>query len=145
MSEPDLSRALRWVFLKLRRNVLSKFQEAGVPLNPPDAHMLEMLEIEPGLSPQDLARLSGIDKAYITRRVRELETHGLICRCRDEQDQRRFRLYLNPDGLQTMNRAQELIHQCEEEMFAPLDPADRQTLATLLAKCLKKADETPPQ
>ncbi len=144
MSDSDLSRALRWVFLKLRRNILSKFHEAGVPLNPPDAHMLEMLEIEPGLSPQDLARLSGIDKAYITRRVCELETHGLICRCRDEQDQRRFRLYLNPDGLLAMARAQELIHECEEEMFAPLSPADRQALATLLGKCLKKSD-SPPQ
>jgi DNA-binding MarR family transcriptional regulator len=140
MSDPDLSSALRLVFLKLRRNILSKFQEAGVPLNPPDAHILEMLEIEPGLSPQDLTRLSGIDKAYITRRVRELETHGLICRCRDEQDQRRFRLYLNPNGLLAMTRAQELIHLCEEDMFAPLDPANRQALAMLLGKCLKKTD-----
>lgn len=136
MNQRALSRAIRTTFMQLKRNTQKKYTAAKMPVHPQDAHFMEQLELNPGMSPQDLANKNDIDKAYITRRVRELEQQGFISRSPNPDDQRRIRLTLTEAGMEMMTKGLTLMEESEAMVFGKLTEPELLTLYGLLTKCV---------
>tara|TARA_R110001599_G_scaffold169177_1_gene359065 strand:+ start:539 stop:919 length:381 start_codon:yes stop_codon:yes gene_type:complete len=122
--------------MQLKRNTQKKYTATKLPIHPRDAHFMEQLELNPGMSPQDLALKNDIDKAYITRRVRELEQRGFISRSPNPDDHRRVHLALTEAGAEVMTRGLTLMEESEAMVFAKLTEAELLTLYGLLKKCV---------
>ncbi len=97
---------------------------------------MEQLELNPGMSPQDLANKNNIDKAYITRRVHELEQRGLISRSPNPDDHRRIHLTLTEAGSEMMTKGLTLMEESEVMVFGKLTEPELLTLYELLTKCV---------
>lgn len=82
----------------------------------------------------DLAKAMGWDPADAVGILRTLDERGLVTRDRDPADRRRHVLRLTPAGLSAVQRCHELAARAQEELLAPLDPAEREELRRLLGR-----------
>jgi DNA-binding MarR family transcriptional regulator len=72
-----------------------------------------------------------------------LAGNGWVVRERDDTDRRRYHLRLTAAGRKVLARLDDLAAEVEAEVLAPLRPADRERLATLLGQ-LSLAHLPPP-
>ncbi|MEV6103709.1 MarR family transcriptional regulator [Streptomyces sp. NPDC051940] len=93
-------------------------------------------------SPSELADQLGLTRGALSARLAPLEDAGLITRVADAADRRRVHVALTPPGNATLERQLTSEDEGELALLAPLTPAERATLATLLRK-LVLAVETP--
>lgn len=134
MNKRSLSRALRITFMQLKRQTQKRYTAEKMPIQPRDAHFMEQLELKPGMSPQELAQFNDIDKAYITRRVRDLEKRGFLQRTPNQDDQRRIHLALTDEGRDIMGKGLTLMEDTEAAVFDCLEEDELATLYGLLQK-----------
>jgi DNA-binding MarR family transcriptional regulator len=69
-----------------------------------------------------------------------LERHGYVVRERDRQDRRRYALKITPAGRRAVRRRDREAEKKNEELFAPLEPAEREVLRGLLLRTLAHHD-----
>lgn len=81
-----------------------------------------------------IAAALGIDPSQLVGILDALEDKRLIVRQRDPEDRRRHVVSLTAKGRQQLVRLRTTIDRLEDELFAPLDPASRQTLHTILLR-----------
>jgi DNA-binding MarR family transcriptional regulator len=100
----------------------------------PQAGLLRLISREPGQSQQAVARRLGTPPSRLVALVDGLEQRGLIERRRNPGDRRNYALYLTPAGEQAMAGLAQAAADHDEEISAPLTPAERAELHKLLAK-----------
>jgi DNA-binding MarR family transcriptional regulator len=100
----------------------------------PQAGLLRLIGREPGQSQQAVARRLGTPPSRLVALVDGLEQRGLIERRRNPGDRRNYALYLTPAGKQAMAGLAQAAADHDEEIGAPLTPAERADLHKLLAK-----------
>jgi len=66
--------------------------------------------------------------------IDELEGMGLAERRRHPDDRRKHAVYLTARGQATLQRAREVAIKMAQEVFAPLEPDELETLRRLLRK-----------
>jgi DNA-binding MarR family transcriptional regulator len=66
--------------------------------------------------------------------IDELEQAGLAERRQHPDDRRKRAVHLTPRGRRTLQRARDVARQTAQEVFAPLDEEERETLRVLLRK-----------
>jgi DNA-binding MarR family transcriptional regulator len=64
----------------------------------------------------------------------------MVVRQRDPQDRRRHVVSITNTGRKELARVRAIINQLEGEFFAPLEPADREALQTMLAALATQND-----
>jgi DNA-binding MarR family transcriptional regulator len=64
----------------------------------------------------------------------------MVVRQRDPQDRRRHVVSITNTGRKELARARAIVSQLEDEFFAPLDPANRETLQTMLVALATQND-----
>ncbi len=106
----------------------------GYGLTPPHAHALSVLSEGPSRM-RDLADRMMCDASYITTIVDRLEQAGLAERRPAATDRRVKEIALTIDGIAASKRIASTMSTPPAE-FQTLSRADRQTLATLLAKAV---------
>jgi MarR family transcriptional regulator, lower aerobic nicotinate degradation pathway regulator len=79
-----------------------------------------------------IAAAVGLDPSQLVGILDSLEDKRLIVRERDRDDRRRHLVSLTAKGRQHLIRLRTAIDRLEDELFAPLTPADRLRLHTLL-------------
>lgn len=90
---------------------------------------------EHGPTPQRaLAERLRMDASSLVCLLNQLEDAELIARRRDRGDRRRGILELTARGHRTHRQVAEAIQTIDDEILAELDPAERGTLRTLLAR-----------
>ena len=95
------------------------------------------------LGQQRLAELVGIDPRNAVPIIETSVEQGLLARQVDPADRRRRVLELAPNGRQAATKLRSLSADIEEELLAPLDPADRVPLQRTLRALLDASDLHP--
>jgi DNA-binding MarR family transcriptional regulator len=113
-----------------------KFAAALEPLGlrPPHFGVLRLIEAAPGSTQQELVDRSLIDPSSMVAVIDELEELGLAERRAHPTDRRKRAVHLTPRGKRTLERAQAAAIRTAEEVLAPLNERERDTLRKLLRK-----------
>lgn len=85
-------------------------------------------------SQAELAAALGLDPSNLASIAGELVDRGLVDRCRDEADRRRYALTLTAAGTELWAHAAETIGDTEHELLSALDGNQVSQLSTLLRR-----------
>ena len=85
-----------------------------------------------------LGRRTGMDRSDVVAAVNELVGCGLADRSPDPADGRRNIITITPAGTAHLRRLEELLDDVQNELLAPLSPAERQQLIHLLTRILER-------
>lgn len=119
----------------LRRSWLSGVSDsAGVDLSPHDARALRVVGRHEPVRPGIIADHLRIAARSATDVIDRLEARGLVERAPDPADRRALTVSLTPTGVETLARVDAQRKVAAADFFGALDPAQRHTLAVLLAK-----------
>jgi MarR family transcriptional regulator, lower aerobic nicotinate degradation pathway regulator len=88
-------------------------------------------------SQASLGRHTGMDRSDVAATVNELVARGLAQRTPDPADRRRNVIRITPAGATHLQRLDELLAGVQDELLAPLSPAERQQLVRLLSRILE--------
>jgi MarR family transcriptional regulator, lower aerobic nicotinate degradation pathway regulator len=84
-----------------------------------------------------LGRRTGMDRSDVAAAVNELAARGLARRAPDPADRRRNVISITPAGTDHLRRLDDLLAGAQDELLAPLSPAERQQLTSLLNRILE--------
>jgi DNA-binding MarR family transcriptional regulator len=103
-----------------------------------DRHLmaLAMLSAEDGLSQQDLARHLSLDPTLVVALIDDLEERGLCERGRHPDDRRRHVIQLTARGRRVYRDARALAARVGDEVFGPLDRAERAQFTEMLKRIM---------
>ena len=107
---------------------------AALDFTRPQAGLLRLISREPGQSQQAVARRLGTPPSRLVALVDGLEQRGLIERRRNPGDRRNYALHLTAAGEQAMTDLSQVSLEHEQAIAAPLTPAERAQLSSLLGK-----------
>ena len=97
------------------------------------AVLADLADAGPSAQRELCGRLS-IDPSDMVQTLDDLEDAGLARRERDTADRRRYRVSLTPAGRRMLTRTMRHAQTVADEVLAPLSPAERETLVTLLQR-----------
>jgi DNA-binding MarR family transcriptional regulator len=84
-----------------------------------------------------LGRRTGMDRSDVVAALNELAGHGLVERAPDPADRRRNIITITPAGAAHLRRLDSLLDDVQDELLAPLSPAERRQLIHLLTRVLE--------
>jgi len=84
-----------------------------------------------------LGRRTAMDRSDVVAAVNELADRGLADRSPDPADRRRNVITITPAGTAYLRRLEKLLAEIQDELLAPLPPADRRQLTRLLTRILE--------
>ena len=118
------------------RRTSEGFAQALGPLGlgPPQFGILNLIDAHPGVTQQQLVSESLIDPSSMVAVIDELEKLGLAQRRKHPDDRRKHAVHLTPKGKRTLARAREVATKFADDLLAPLDAAEQETLRQLLRK-----------
>jgi DNA-binding MarR family transcriptional regulator len=124
------------------QRMAARFAEALEPLGlrPPHFGVLTLIDSHPGSAQRELVTRSLIDASSMVAVIDELEAMGLAERRRHPDDRRKHAVYLTTSGKKTLERARKVAVEMAQEVFAPLDPGELETLRRLLRKLARVED-----
>ena len=105
-----------------------------VNLSPPVFGVLTLIDSRPGLTQRELVAGSLIDPSSMVAVLDQLEADGLAERRIHASDRRKRAVHLTAKGKRTLGKARQLAIDYAEELLAPLDEDERETLRLLLRK-----------
>ncbi|WP_399895063.1 MarR family winged helix-turn-helix transcriptional regulator [Streptomyces sp. BBFR51] len=116
------------------RLVGERLAEEGMRM-PHHAVMCGIAELGP-IAQAELSRTVRIDPKDMVTVLNELQAKKLISRTRDPRDARKNALALTPDGRALLHRLEALGDRANDDLLAPLTPAERKQLTALLARLI---------
>jgi DNA-binding MarR family transcriptional regulator len=99
--------------------------------------LLAALEEFGPASQAGLGRRTGIDRSDVVAALNELADRGLIQRSPDPDDRRRNIITLTRAGNRQLRRLEKILADVQDELLAPLSPADRTRFVRLLTRLLE--------
>lgn len=87
-----------------------------------------------GCSLTDLARQLHVDKAYVSRTIKQLEAHGYIVRKRNPEDSRAFLLASTESGKEILKQMEGLFTRWNEDLQKAFSEEEYRTLQSLLTR-----------
>jgi DNA-binding MarR family transcriptional regulator len=112
-------------------------------LTPPDAGILRLLDINAGVSQQELSGKLGIHPSRLVAILDELERRGFVQRKPNANDRRQYALHLTDDGRKTLDEIGLIGREHGEALCAALNDEERATLSELLQKIAGEQGLTP--
>lgn len=88
-----------------------------------------------------LGRRSGMDRSDVVTTINELAERGFVKRSPDPADGRRNIITITPAGAAQLERLDQILTGVQDELLAPLSPAERRELARLLTRVLQTLDQ----
>ncbi|MFJ5294880.1 MarR family winged helix-turn-helix transcriptional regulator [Streptomyces sp. NPDC088348] len=97
------------------------------------------------VSQAELGRTVRIDPKDMVTVLNELQAKDLVTRTADPADRRKNAITISPPGRTALHRLEELGDAANDELLAPLDPAERAQLTALLARIVHATDSPDTQ
>jgi DNA-binding MarR family transcriptional regulator len=118
------------------RRTAEGFARALEPLGlrPPQFGILNLIDAHPGITQQQLVTGSLVDPSSMVAMIDELEKLGLAERRKHPDDRRKHAVHLTAKGKRTLGRARGVAVKFADELLAPLDAGEQETLRRLLRK-----------
>ena len=95
---------------------------------------LIQLYLEDGLSHEELTQRVFVDKANTTRAVTKLSDNGYVVIKKDEQDKRKYRIYLTEYAKSIQDDIWKIASQWENQLLGCLEESEVATLSEILTK-----------
>lgn len=95
-------------------------------------------------SQSTLSTRTGIFRSDMVSVINDLADRGLVERAPDPDDRRRNVITVTPRGRAHLRRLDEIIDAAEDDLLAPLDPAERGQLTGLLTRLLDHHTKAAP-
>ncbi|GAA4583898.1 MarR family winged helix-turn-helix transcriptional regulator [Planotetraspora phitsanulokensis] len=123
---------------QLARRVRLRGESVLAPLGLRPRHLiaLTVLRDRSGCTQQALAATLEMDGTNIVGLLNDLEAESLIARRRSPEDRRRHVVELTDAGVKRLAKAEFALAAVEDEVFAALNEAQRETLYSLLQQAL---------
>ncbi len=99
-------------------------------------HYVVLAALEEGgpASQADLSRRTTIDRSDMVAAVNELAERGLVARSPDLEGRRRNVVSLTTAGRRHLQKLDRILVQAQDDLLAPLSPAERRELVDLLTR-----------
>ena len=123
---------LSWNGQRMAHRFAEGLQPLG--LRPPHFGVLSLIAARPGCAQHEIVERSMIDPSSMVRVIDELEEMGLAERRIDPEDRRRRAVHLSAAGKRRLERARRVAAETVDEVLAPLDDDERESLRLLLRK-----------
>ncbi len=91
----------------------------------------------PGISQNELARLTGTDKSNIVPLANTLEERGWAKRTPDPRDRRKYALFATPEGIEALDRLAGQIKAVEDDLLSAISAEELALLCNLLERMHK--------
>lgn len=115
------------------------FEEHGGGLRGYHYRLLAALEQWGPASQADLGRDTGIDRSDVTAALTELEARKFVERRVDPANKRRNIVTITPEGIDEVNALDSIVGRVQEDLLAPLTPAQRHQFLDLLGRLVGSA------
>jgi MarR family transcriptional regulator, lower aerobic nicotinate degradation pathway regulator len=102
-----------------------------------DYRVLAAIDHEGPMSQAALGRRTAIHTSDLVSHLNGMAERGLIARVSDPGDRRRNLITVTPAGRRQLRRLARQVALIQDEMLAPLGPAERDVLVDLLARVLE--------
>lgn len=112
-------------------------------LTPPEAGILRLLSLSPGISQQELAHRLNMHASRLVAIIDALEERGLAERGANRRDRRIYSLYLTETGNEALNAIARVAHAHNDAICAGLKEVERRQLAQLLRKISEQQGMAP--
>ena len=132
----ELARFTGFLFNWLGQHSRRRFMDRLAPLgfHPRDFGVMQVLAAHPGMTQEELATQSNVDRSSIVALLDDLEARRLAERRVHPGDRRKRCIYLTAEGERALERLRAVATQVQEEVFAPLSKRERAELDGLLRK-----------
>lgn len=120
---------------------LSRHYATRFGISIPEWRVIANLGRYPGLSANQVAERSAMDKVTVSRAVAGLERKGLLERVRDGDDKRRSRLTLSARGTDVYAEIAPLALGFERDLLTALTPDEAQQLDRIIDKLNAKMND----
>lgn len=144
----ELDRFLPYRLVSLSQRIsaaLSAIYREQFGIGIPEWRVLANLAEHGELNPKDIARLTSMDKAKVSRAIRELSAKRCVRKRSHEGDNRAYRLSLSERGRALYERIVPLALAWESELLGALDGAEYRDLMRIIDKLGARLERTPPE
>ena len=144
VTTPRVEADLGWALGRVTRAHLRTAQDvvSGLPGGPRGYQVLAGLGEGPPRSQLALARTLGVDRTVMTYLLDELEGARLVERRPDPADRRARHVLLTETGRARLCELERRLRDAEDQLLAPLEPAERDALRALLQRLAVHSDGT---
>ena len=103
--------------------------------------ILAIVAGEAGTTQQRVIDLVCLDRSVVSRGIQSLKKRGMIEAKTDNEDARRFKLYLSATGLTLYEQSHHLAIEGDEALLTGFNAQERDTLFSLLARISDNMDK----
>jgi DNA-binding MarR family transcriptional regulator len=123
---------LNWLGARARQTFVSALEPHG--FHPREYGVMHVVAARPGITQEELAAQSNVDRTSIVALLDELEARGVAERRVHPDDRRKRSIFLTEQGEHTLATLRKVAAEAGETTFAPLSAKERAQLAALLRK-----------
>jgi MarR family transcriptional regulator, lower aerobic nicotinate degradation pathway regulator len=121
-----------------KEQAIARAEQSGFELY--DYSLLAILGEGARATQATIAEAMMLDPSRLVALLDSLEQRNLVVRQRDPQDRRRHVVSITQPGRVELERLRAVLHELEDEFFAPLDAASRAALHPMLVALAEQND-----
>ena len=128
---------------KLRTYLKKMMTKENVRVTTAQAGILFLLKQKDGRTMSELSQLLSIDNSTITGLVDRLEKTGLVRRNASPHDRRASHVFINPQGLEEVDKAKKVIRTVNQEIKNGFSAEEVESFNRILKSFFHKFDSGP--
>lgn len=114
-------------------------QDLGI--NATQLHLLFEIAHDCNINQEKISERCNINKGAVARSIRKLEDMGLVVRQIDENNRRQNKISLTSEGIETLEKSIDVLHQWEDEVILDEGYIEKELLKTVLKDIAVKTME----
>jgi DNA-binding MarR family transcriptional regulator len=128
---------------KLRTYLKKMMTKENVRVTTAQAGILFLLKQKDGRTMSELSQILSIDNSTITGLVDRLEKTGLVRRNASPHDRRASHVFINPQGMEEMDKAKRVIRMVNQEIKNGFSAEELESFNRILRSFFHKFDSGP--